>query len=128
MLQEKLNFTLEQVKGEEMGPTVQSYKRCICGNGTRTDFEKGCPTHDPSVGMSFHSCNKPDYHRVKELESQLAEASKREGLLIAALDRLMAYFDAAIQGVVTDNSDDVLKQATDAIAATKIKINKGNLK
>ena len=34
--------------------------------------------------------------------------------LQAALDRMAAYFEAAIQGIVTDNSDDVLKQARDA--------------
>ena len=34
--------------------------------------------------------------------------------LQAALERMTAYYEAAIQGIVTDNSDDVLKQARDA--------------
>jgi hypothetical protein len=51
-----------------MGPTVYYYKRCTCGNGTRTDFDKGCPTHDPAWNTPIECKN------CQSLESQLSAA------------------------------------------------------
>lgn len=102
--------------GGMMVATFTRYKKCTCGNGTRTDFEQGCPVHDPrmktetkdeladqlrrrnaelenKLSKTISEINKDEDDRIKAWET-VDELRRRNAELEAEVERLEKYIDA----------------------------------
>lgn len=55
---------------------MRAYYKCICSDGTASDFKKGCPVHDPAMKVADMGRNYDALEqRVKALEDQLHKSS-----------------------------------------------------
>ena len=88
---------------------MRAYYKCICSDGTRTDFTKGCPVHDPAMKIADMGRNYDALdQRVKELEACKEEATKRV-IEHAKEARTLRAENERLQARLTEQADEFAK-------------------
>lgn len=84
---------------------MKAYWKCLCDQGTATDFKKGCPIHDPALKVANYTDYAALQQRVKELEADYSELKKS---YIGACETVAKMHEAAL-GKVTGPSVGVVE-------------------
>ena len=93
-------------------PEYGGYKCSDPGEGTGTYVLAS------EAEAAVNQANADWVERCRKFRKQDAdEAQERERVLVEALDRVTAYYEGCMQGIKTDNYQDVIDQARAALAA-----------
>ena len=92
----------EIIRMAQMGDT-----RYVLASESEADIEKRI-----RVGLCENCDRLQD-----ELAEARSEAQERERVLVETLDRVTAYYEGCMQGIKTDNYQDVIDQARAVLAA-----------
>jgi hypothetical protein len=91
---------------------MKAYWKCLCDQGTATDFKKGCPIHDPALKVANYTDYAALQQRVKELEAELeterlrlagvgvvAQANTQESAALCRVPKDSPYYSASMSDV-----------------------------